>query len=136
MCHEICQERFRLSQWHTRPEGCKEGRRGRNPWDFPAGRAKRKVRAGEDGIHRTFPQAGPKGGWVFRCGETPFSGIKSHFTERDGREGGLAYISPRGSLAPLPALGLHLDLQPAHALCPLTGIGLVGRCVTSSHRAA
>lgn len=93
-------------------------------------------RAGEDGIHGTFPQAGPKGGRVFRCGETPFSGIKTHFTERDGREGDLAYISPRGSLAPLPALGLHLDLQPAHALCPLTGIGLVGRCVTSSHRVA
>lgn len=55
-------------------------------------------RAGEDGIHGTFPQAGPKGGRVFRCGETPFSGIKTHFTERDGREGDLAYISPEATL--------------------------------------
>lgn len=46
----------------TRPEGCEESRRGQNPGDLPMGRVQRRG--------------------VFRCGETPFSGIKTHFTER------------------------------------------------------
>ena len=75
-----------------------------------------KRAAEEDRVHGAFPRAGPKGGWVFRFGETPFAGIKAHLTERDGGEGDLAHISPnRGSLAPLPTGGLHFD--PAASTC-------------------